>query len=512
MARILIGSSNIRRFYPNAGTKTYPVYKLEVTTLRRAFEVTLDNVPNDSKVVISVLENLIKKELALAAEEEKQAAVRSLIEGFITSVVEKAKKNKGARFALAYPILRPGNEWMTKYDDFIRDEFETAYNKHSEINISKVDAVSRGSQVFERDGVHLTKAAGNAFVANLIGMAEDCFDAPQIQIDDDEEEESSIDKLLRAGQESSKARKNSDLSDLKKVTHDLKGWKATLETSLHTRFMADNLMFARLRDEMDSETNRKREDRTLVTYLIDPETLPKQTTERNEALRKEAKEFCIKIKEDFVGEVMFATTTGRSERGNLMLEFRLDSVEKAREIRKAFAISRSTNKLPAEMEKIQMSTVITLATKVRIEIMKAMARKIESQRETAYVPTFLPRPILHIKVKVPGGKGLHLNSLTFAEAIQQYGEKLNQDDLVSAYRKAGGNFKGQMRQHFVVLAENVQIDRSRFTRPPPPPPTRGNKSGKGKGTKRGSDHLGEGTSSSSSSKRKQSENEEEDEM
>jgi hypothetical protein len=507
MARILIGSSNIRRFYPNAGTKTYPVYKLEVTTLRRAFEVTLDNVPNDSKVVISVLENLIEKEIALAAEEEKQAAVRSLIEGFITSVVEKAKKNRGAKFALAYPILRPGNEWMTKNDDFIRDEFETAYNKHSEINISKVDSVSRGSQVFERDGVHLTKAAGNAFVANLIGMAEDCFDAPHIEIDDDEEE-SSINKLLRAGQESSKARKNSDLSDLKKVTHDLKGWKTTLETSFHTRFMADNLMFARLRNEMDSETNRKREDRTLVTYLIDPENLPKQTTERNEALRKAAKEFCIKIKEDFDGEVMFATTTGRSERGNLMLEFRLDSVEKAREIRKAFAISRPTNKLPAEMEKIQMSTVITLATKVGIEIMKAMARKIESQRETAYVPMFLPRPILHIKVKVPGGKGLHLNSLTFAEAIQQYGEKLNQDDLVSAYQKAGGNFKGQMRQHFVVLAENVQIDRSRFTHPPPS--TRGNKSGRG--MKRGSDHLGEGTSSSSSSKRKQSENEEEDEM
>jgi hypothetical protein len=152
------------------------------------------------------------------------------------------------------------------------------------------------------------------------------------------------------------------------------------------------------------------------------------------------------------------------------------------------------------MEKIQMSTVITLATKVRIEIMKALARKIESHKETAYVPTFLPRPVLHIKVKITGGKHQHLNSLTFAEAIQQYGERLNQDDLTPAYRKAGGNFKGQMRQHFVVLMENVQIDRSRFTRPPPT--ARG--SATARGTKRGSDDLGEGTSASS--KRMQSEN------
>jgi len=229
-------------------------------------------------------------------------------------------------------------------------------------------------------------------------------------------------------------------------------------------------MFARLRDEMDSETNKKREDRTLVTNLVDPNLLSKTNNEKNEELRKIAKEFCMKIKEDFEGNIMFATASGRSDQGNLMLEFRLDTVEKAREIRKAFAVRRSANTLPAGMDKIQVSTVITLATKVRIEIMKAIARKIESQTETAYVPTFLPRPVLQIKAKSTGAKGRggkYLNSLTFAESIQQYGGLVDVNDLMPAYRKAGWNFKGQMRQHFAVLEENVTIDRSQFSKPPP---------------------------------------------
>jgi len=61
MARILIGSSNIRRFYPCDQTKEYPNYKMEAATLQRAFEISMESIPKDGKIIISVLENFIER-------------------------------------------------------------------------------------------------------------------------------------------------------------------------------------------------------------------------------------------------------------------------------------------------------------------------------------------------------------------------------------------------------------------------------------------------------------------
>ena len=50
-----------------------------------------------------------------------------------------------------------------------------------------------------------------------------------------------------------------------------------------------------------------------------------------------------------------------------------------------------------------------------------------------------------------GGK--HLKSLTFTDAIHQYSFLIQNGDMDQAYKKAANNFNGQMRQHFVVLAD-----------------------------------------------------------
>ena len=488
MARILIGSSNIRRFYPCEQTKEYPNYKMEAATLRRAFEITMDSIPKDGRIIISVLENFIEREINV--EENKKEAMRKTIQSVVAVVVESAKKNRDARFALAYPILRPKNVWMTDNEDDIRKEFEAAINSQCEMNISKIDAMARGSQIFEEDGVHLTVSAGRNFVGNLVGMAEENFKAEHVDM---EQEEDSISKVLKLGKGSAAAHFTSSVAEMKKVTSDLKKWRTNMESNLQSRFRSDNLMFARLRDEMDTETNRKREDRTQVTGLIDPAKVPKTNPERNDFLKASAKDFCLIVKEDFDGTVMFATVIGKPDRGNLMLEFRLDSVDKARDIRKAFAVKRAANSLPDSMEKVQVLTVITLATKIRIDIMKSIARRIESDRETAYVPSFLPRPILHIKAKnrdgpARGGEGgdprKHLSSYTFADAIKEYGGLIQGSDLAPAYKRAGSNFRGQMRQHFVVM-EDQEFPQPRFPHPPPGPVNP--RAGTSRGTKRGAE-------------------------
>ena len=91
-----------------------------------------------------------------------------------------------------------------------------------------------------------------------------------------------------------------------------------------------------------------------------------------------------------------------------------------------------------------------MATRVRCDILKAIALKIASDTHEAYVTPFSSRPVLHIK-DIKGEKPPY--ALTFSDAIARYSDVLRDDDLGDAYRRAGNTFNRQMRQTFVVLKD-----------------------------------------------------------
>ena len=463
MVRTIVGSSNVRRFYTAGKFQDFHPYKIEFCTVKRMFEVTMDAIEDNSRVIISVVENFIEK--AISASEDEAAKKKSLeetMDSFMKTIVSAARKNKKSKFAVAYPIRRPGHIWMTENEDRIRKTFEKSFNSQCQANISKIDCVAFASQVFDQDGVHLTEEAGASFVGNMIGMAEDCFEAEVVELEDD-----ITDKILNLGSSVSRDLGNTAISDLKRKATEMSQWRLKLEKNLDLKFRNDNLMFARLREEIDAEVNRKKEDRTLISGFVDPKLIPTNGKEKIDFLRNCALEFCKKLECDFDGQILFASTSGRPDKGNLMLEFKLDSVDKAREIRKSFAMKRIGNILPVGYEKLQVTTVVTQGTKVRTEILRAIARKIESKTEVGYVPTYLPRPILHIKAKdeksAPGTSFTprkHIKTLTFADAIEQYGKSLRHEDLHFAYERASWNFQGQMRQNFVVLKDQNELDQT----------------------------------------------------
>lgn len=453
MAGILIGSSNIRRFHD---PKINNGLRLEVATIRRSFDISLDTVKNGERVIVSVIENFIEKAILAIAdqlEEDKYNAMMEVIASFMGKVDDCETKKPLSKFALAYPIARPANRWMTDKEDDIRKEFEKAFNRKGQGNIYKIDAIARESQNFEKDGVHLTKESGLNFLNNLLDMAEGAFESELVEDVEDEDEEISIfSKVKNAGKVAAKAVELANLLEMKRDTTELKNWRKHFEANINTRFKSDNVMFARIRDEIDSEVNRKKEDRTLVMGIEEPADLPSGGVERATRLKNLIENFCKKVKPDFEGQILYAGTCGKSLNGKMRIEFRLESAERARDIRKTFAMDRSSKKLDPELEGYQVMTMITLATRIRMDIMKAIAKRIESATESAYVPNFLSRPILHIKKKslTPATQ---VRSLTFVEAICQYGGELKMGDLDIAYDKAKGHFRGMMRQHFIVFSD-----------------------------------------------------------
>jgi hypothetical protein len=491
MAGLLIGSSNIRKFYD---TKSATNLRFEVATIRRSFDISLDSVKNGERVIISVIENFIEKAIMTNAgltEDEKYKAMTEEMVSFMERIDDCATVKPLSKFALAYPIGRPANRWMSEREDDIRKEFERSYNRKGRGNIYKIDAIAKESQNFEKDGVHLTKESGSMFVNNLLDMAEGAFESELVEESEDEVE-SIFSKVKNAGKVAAKAVEKANLLEMKKDTTDLKLWKKNFETDINNRFKSDNIMFARIRDELDAEINRKKEDRTLVMGISEPADLPRGGVERAERLKTLTMDFCKKVKPDFDGQILYAGTCGAPLNGKMRIEFRLESVEKARDIRKTFAMDRSSKKLDPELEGYQVMTMITLATRIRMDIMKAIAKRIESATESAYVPNFLSRPILHIKKKAvtPASQ---VRSLTFADAVTQFGGELQRGDLDIAYDKAKGQFRGVMRQHFIVFADPEPASWSN------PSGTRGPGSSRGKGptgaargTKRSGDSEGSG--------------------
>jgi hypothetical protein len=95
-----------------------------------------------------------------------------------------------------------------------------------------------------------------------------------------------------------------------------------------------------------------------------------------------------------------------------------------------------------------LANSVTLTTQVRIDILKAVARKFSSEGEDLYVTAFASRPVLQVKQKKEQGRTM---AYTFSDAIQKYGEGLRESNLGEAYRRAGSVFKGQLQQIFVLL-------------------------------------------------------------
>jgi hypothetical protein len=130
-----------------------------------------------------------------------------------------------------------------------------------------------------------------------------------------------------------------------------------------------------------------------------------------------------------------------------MVEVRLDSVASAIAIRKAFA---DRKKAGEDFGRLFLANCVGLATRVRVDILKAIAKRCTEGNDTAFVVAFTSRPMLHIRTTETGGQPRTM-TYTFSDSVAKFGGRLQDGDLEEAYRRAGLNFAGQMSQHFVVM-------------------------------------------------------------
>ena len=430
----LIGSSNTYRFVGLLDDEDRRQVIMEPCTKIETFRVKMDKLQEkDKQVLITVIENFIcdKVHGHLLTENEggHEDKIKEAIEEFEVEVNNTAKRLPGTRFVLVQPIRRPAVDWYTERYELIVDMFQKRVIGLGLMNISLIKDDDLPTQLFDELGTHLTEAMGRQFLEAIIYNANRVYEAPVVDVEGDnltmEVDDQAPDALGK------QTKTNED--KLNEVIANLEQRQAN-----------DNLVFARIREELDYLANAKKEDRIILSGLSS--TIPKPTSqiEAREWINEIAKLALETIVPEARAMVQFVSANRSFGSAVPVCEVKIKDKEGAMKIRKEYGKQRKEGKVVGG---IFVSNSVTLGTRVRLEILKAIARKCSSPDEDMFVHGFVSRPVLQIRQKNGGAQ----RALTFVDAIVKYGGRVSQSDLGLAYERAGMSFVGQMAQNFVIL-------------------------------------------------------------
>ena len=455
MANILIGSSNVARFYKAPDFPTYKTYILKKCTKFEIFQVQIGHLcPDNKEIIISVIENFLCDAVMGVTDQELTDGIwENTIKQFMRLIYDSAVALPDTKFALVPPILRPGHKWYTEDYDGICKFFNDGVKAMSMNNVTRLEPISMMSQQFEEDGVHLTESSGKLFVEMTLEKAETFFKAPVIELEFGGEMEvggevpaPTMDGV--AGGRKSAPTVSRGLDDRVKT---LEAKVVAMGADIESRRFFDSLVSARTREELDTIANKGKEDRLVITGLTNSVPMPLAFEQKKKWLYDMIGEVLNKIEPGVASKIVWANQGRNNNRQIPMAEVKMESREAALKIRKKFS---EMKKAGNDNGRLYISNSVTLATRVRIDILKAMAKRNENEEEDWHVMQYTSRPVLRLRKKNSDQLPL---TLTFAEALRRFGRGLREEDLEGAYKRAGRGFDGQLQQNFVVLHDRTNV-------------------------------------------------------
>ena len=339
------------------------------------------------------------------------------------------------------PMDRPSEPWYSGSLDEISKEFDDAIKKVNRSNVSNVGSLVRTSQVFDEDLTHLTLDAGKKFIETILYFAGEYFDATLVEFD----EETDMEITTEPAVTNPSTDESGPIASGSGGTSNIETRVTKIEMDTKARNHNDSMVTARIREEIDWMMNVKKEDKLIVTGFVSQAAMPTDRVEKKNWLNAVAGEALNFLVEGSAGGIQFVTA-GRQIANGLptMLEVKMRTREMAINIRKEYAKKK---KEKIEMGNLFVANSVTLATRVRTDILKAIGTKCSNAEFEMFVVGFTSRPVLQMKRKDGSGQ----SALTFADAVAKFGRLMSRGDLQQAYGRAGTSFAGQMQQNFVVL-------------------------------------------------------------
>ena len=277
MSNILIGSSNIACFYKAESFTKFRPYTLSRCTEYNSFQAIMDE-STDKSFVISVVENFLCNRVK-SDEDDIAQIVEEVSSDFLETVRKTAIRLPDSRFAVVMPLQRPALDWYQNNLQELRSFIEDGLLEMKLDNVTKIDCISTITQQFAEDQVHLTEASGKSFLDFILGQAETFFKSIQVDLSGD--------------------------SSNPKSAPTLEQRLAKLEAAFRTRSLSDNMVLARLREEIDSGANKSKEDRIVINGLVCRKPLPADIRAKTALLSEVAMEIFKFLVPGFRGKITF---------------------------------------------------------------------------------------------------------------------------------------------------------------------------------------------------------------
>ena len=411
----------------------------------------------------------------------------SEISEHVQVIFNYASRNPLSRFVIVPPLPRSTPSWFGPYLPGLTAQLCSEVSKLGTAQISCIAPFIAPPSFFEADGYHLNQAAGIEFVKYVVASVDQVY--PVLQCPDMQSPSSSLLSRLPPMDLPPPLQAPGDLASLSTAVSDLSALTQQFRDESLVRRSQDNLVFARLKEDRDFELNKARENRFSISGL---KLRGDQVPPSDPVLRKD---FFKSLIQGLVDEacpdtdpkpmVLDVYVNMRRGLGTPFFEVRMDSVASSTAFRVAGSkLAKSESPTP-NFSGLFIANAVTLTTRVRIEILRALARVLSSNTQEAFVKGFTSRPVLLVQAKVPeavvevdassdlvsqpsivkpSGR-----SYTFCEAVEKWGHLVVQSGLVMAYRKACPAFNGCLEQYFVVLKEQSEDPADMFDRLTGPP-------------------------------------------
>jgi hypothetical protein len=448
MTKYLIGCSNVYRFWD---PKLDPKKEYEIIRatsygmLQRELSAFKEN---GSPIIIAVVENIIQDSIHQATSLPEAREMGKQAIGKLINLIKTNEKNyQESVIAIVCPTGRPGMDWYDLNVTGWTEDLLNAITGSNIKNLAIIETINIKSQAFEEEGIHFTKEVGAKYVEQIIKYGQ------QMPINTPPKNEANKDqtRLMEVDITSTPAKKTWQTRDT--VEERL--------SKLEKQAISSNIAISKIREELDANTNEKKMDTVVISGIRPSKRWPhqgsykvKEEWTRNEAI------IAIKKFNKNIGdrEVKWAHTFSKPSITPIIMEIKLGSKESALNIKRIFRdLKRDDIRIEDDM---YVTNNYTQATRVRIEIMRAIVKKCATEEDRMFLNQYCNRPF----VRVTNTRTRIEKVMTFTDLVQNYGCRVEDKDLDLAYKRAGKKFKGQMGQIFGVLKETAELNQHQTTR------------------------------------------------
>jgi len=431
----LIGDSNISRNITRMSRRASPSVKNCQVVHCGVFDVfaaSLAKLDSDITVcIVSCLTNFIARcEGPSSVSQRVEPLLQSVVK-VLTSVCSSFPERA---FMISPPMYRTSPVWYRDGLPEILSSFSQVFNDDKPRNLHLLSSFP--TPEFDSDGIHLTSFSGLEFVVSL-------FD-------------SSDDLLERLG----------------KTASERCDWSAEGTRVLEDRMMVLEQDHRRLNKVVEQKTavdaelddfreNERLEDSFVISGL---DGLPSSLTGKDWQIK--AVEIVQQVIRSLMGRemciVVVHNITSRQKDAETTYNVKMASIDDSRIIRRKFGsfFHGGADSRPAEFKEISIKNRVTPDTRIRISILKLMAKRYKDSNAGSRVQVigYDPRPLIKITPPV-GASDRRTKVYNYIEACRALPSTFSATDLDPILRRVHPSLRGQIRATFMVLSDDMMRSR-----------------------------------------------------